>query len=126
MISSHNTNAITVVPTTETEKMLYDAVGQPLNPRLGAYYVPRAIDMPPTDVIYVQTDEPSRPFGAKSVAEIGSDSVAPAMASAIHDATGIWIRTLPYTPERVWQALQQRPQTDQVAAQGKRIWDRIP
>ena len=29
-----------------------------------------------------------------------------ALASAIHDATGVWIREIPYTPERVWQALQ--------------------
>lgn len=65
-----------------SEEMLYDAGGQPLNSRLGAYYVPRATDMPPTDVIFVQTNEPSGPFGAKSVAEIAIDGVAPALASA--------------------------------------------
>lgn len=94
-----------------SEEMLYKASGQPLNPRLGAYYVPRALDMPPTDVIFVQTDEPTGPFGAKSVAEIAIDGVAPALASAVHDATGVWIRTLPYTPERVWRALQQQELT---------------
>jgi len=56
------------------------------------------------DVIFVQTDEPTGPFGAKSVAEISIDGVAPAIASAIHDATGMWLRELPYTPERVRQA----------------------
>jgi putative selenate reductase molybdopterin-binding subunit len=45
-------------------------------------------------------------FGAKSVAEISTDGVAPAVASALHDATGVWMRELPYTPERVQQALQ--------------------
>jgi putative selenate reductase molybdopterin-binding subunit len=98
-----------------SEEMLYDREGQPLNPRLGPYYVPRATDMPPTDVIFVQTDEPTGPFGAKSVAEIAIDGVAPALASAVHDATGVWIRTLPYTPERVWQAIQQTPQWRHVA-----------
>jgi putative selenate reductase molybdopterin-binding subunit len=58
------------------------------------------------DVIFVQTDEPSGPFGAKSVAEISTDGVAPAAASAIHDATGVWMRELPYIPERVRQKLQ--------------------
>ena len=47
------------------------------------------------------------PFGAKSVAEICMDSVAPALASAVHDATGVWIRELPLTPERVWRALRE-------------------
>jgi putative selenate reductase molybdopterin-binding subunit len=89
--------------------MLYDAAGQPLNPRLGAYHIPRATDMPPTDVIFVQTDEPTGPLGAKSVAEIAIDGVAPALASAVHDATGVWIHTLPYTPETVWRALRRQP-----------------
>jgi putative selenate reductase molybdopterin-binding subunit len=88
------------------EDMLFDDEGHMLNPRFGAYPIPRADDMPPTDVIFVQTDEPSGPFGAKSVAEIAIDGVAPAMASALHDATGIWLRDLPCTPERVWRALR--------------------
>jgi putative selenate reductase molybdopterin-binding subunit len=92
-----------------SEEMLYDAAGQPLNPRLGAYHIPRATDMPPTDVIFVQTDEPTGPLGAKSVAEIAIDGVAPALASAVHDATGVWIHTLPYTPETVWRALRRQP-----------------
>ena len=54
------------------------------------------------------TDEPSGPFGAKSVAEIAIDGVAPAIVSAIHDATGIWIRELPATLERVWHAIRSR------------------
>jgi hypothetical protein len=42
--------------------------------------------------MFVQTDEPSGPFCAKSVADICIDGVAPAIASAIHNATGIWMR----------------------------------
>ena len=90
-----------------SEEMLYDAAGKPLNPRFGPYHFYKANEMPMMDVIFVQTDEPSGPFGAKSVSEIAIDGVAPALASAIHDATGVWIRTLPYTPERVWQALRE-------------------
>lgn len=88
-----------------SEDMLYSPEGQPLNPNLKTYRIPRATDMPVMDVIFVQTDEPSGPFGAKSVAEIAIDGVAPAMASAIHNATGIWMRDLPYTKEKVKQAL---------------------
>lgn len=90
-----------------TEEMLFDPDGQPLNPNLTKYRIPRAVEMPATDVIFVQTDEPSGPFGAKSVAEISIDGVAPAIASAIHDATGVWMRELPYTPERVKAALHE-------------------
>jgi putative selenate reductase molybdopterin-binding subunit len=91
---------------TLTEEMLFDKEGHQLNPNFGAYHIPRAQEMPLMDVIFVQTDEPSGPFGAKSVSEISTDGVAPAVASAVHDAVGIWLRELPYTPVRVRQALQ--------------------
>ncbi len=89
-----------------TEEMLFDQDGQPLNPSFGKYHIPRALQMPTADVVFVQTDEPSGPFGAKSVAEISIDGVAPAMASAIHNATHVWMRELPYTPERVIKNLK--------------------
>ncbi len=89
-----------------SEEMLYNKEGNLLNASLSDYHIPRAAGMPAMDVIFVQTEEPSGPFGAKSVAEISIDGVAPAMASAIHDATGVWVRELPYTPERVKQVLQ--------------------
>jgi putative selenate reductase molybdopterin-binding subunit len=88
------------------EDMLFDDQGRLVNARLGPYHIYKANEMPVMDVIFVQTDDPTGPFGAKSVAEIGIDGVAPAVASAIHDATGVWVRQLPYTPERVWQALR--------------------
>jgi putative selenate reductase molybdopterin-binding subunit len=91
-----------------SEEMLYDKEGNPTNPNLRDYHIPKAVETPLMDVIFVQTDEPSGPFGAKSVAEISIDGVAPAMASAINDATGVWMRELPYTPERIRQALQQQ------------------
>jgi putative selenate reductase molybdopterin-binding subunit len=87
------------------EDMLFDEEGRLLNDRFGAYHVLNASEMPEMDVIFVQTDEPSGPFGAKSVAEIAIDGVAPALVSAIHDAAGVWVRELPATPERVSRKL---------------------
>ncbi len=87
------------------EEMAYDEAGRIVNPRFDDYRLYRADEMPALEVIFVETDEPTGPFGAKAVAEIPKDGVAPALASAIHDATGVWIRELPYTPERVWRAL---------------------
>lgn len=92
------------------EEMRFDADGQPLNPSLGQYRIPRASRMPALDVIFVETDEASGPFGAKSVGEISIDGVPPALASAVHNAAGIWLRELPFTPERVRAALERMPQ----------------
>jgi putative selenate reductase molybdopterin-binding subunit len=94
---------------TLTEEMRFAKDGHQLNPNLGTYQIPRAQEMPAMDVIFVQTNEPTGPFGAKSVAEISIDGVAPAVASAIHDAIGIWLRELPYTPERVRKELKTNP-----------------
>jgi putative selenate reductase molybdopterin-binding subunit len=87
------------------EEMTYDAHGTPLATDLERYHIYRATEMPQLEVIFVETNEPSGPYGAKAVAEIPKDGVAPALASAIYDATGVRLRQLPFTPERVWQAL---------------------
>jgi len=55
----------------------------------------------------VQTMEKSGPFGAKAIAEIPKDGVAPAIRNAILNATGARIDEIPFTPERVWRALQE-------------------
>ena len=91
-----------------TEELVLDEDGRPLNGRLGPYWIFRADDMPPTEVFLVQTMEPSGPFGAKAVAEIPMDGVAPAVRNAILDATGVAINEIPFTPERVWRALQSK------------------
>jgi len=57
-------------------------------------------------VRFVQTFEPTHPFGVKAVAEIPLDGVAPAVANAVYAATGVQITVIPLTPERVWRALQ--------------------
>ncbi len=88
------------------EEMAYDAAGRMVNAAFGPYKIYRADEMPGLEIILVQTVEPSGPFGAKAVAEIPKDGVAPALASAIKHATGVRIRQIPFTPERVWHALQ--------------------
>jgi len=89
------------------EEMAYDSNGRMVNAALGPYKIYRADEMPELEVILVQTVEPSGPFGAKAVAEIPKDGVAPALANAVYNATGARIRQIPLTPERVWQALQE-------------------
>jgi putative selenate reductase molybdopterin-binding subunit len=87
------------------EEMRYDSKGTPQATRFGDYHIYRADEMPDLDVIFVETYEPTGPYGAKAVAEIPKDGVAPALTSAIYDAIGVHIREIPYTPERVWRAV---------------------
>ena len=88
------------------EEMVYDEGGRMLNPQFGPYKIYRADEMPRLEAILVQTMEPSGPFGAKAIAEIPKDGVAPAIRNAIANATGARIANIPFTPERVWNALQ--------------------
>ena len=88
------------------EEMAYDENGRMVNARFGPYKIYRADEMPRIDTFLVQTMEKSGPFGAKAIAEIPKDGVAPAIRNAIADATGARIDAIPFTPERVWQALQ--------------------
>ncbi|MBI4672907.1 MAG: molybdopterin-dependent oxidoreductase, partial [Chloroflexi bacterium] len=90
------------------EEMLYDELGQSVIRALGDYKIFAANEMPELQTIFVQTYEPSHPFGLKAVAEIPMDGVAPAVANAVHDACGVWLNEIPMTPERVWQALKKR------------------
>lgn len=87
------------------EEMIYDDKGRMLNAELGPYKIYAAHEMPELETILVQTYEPTGPFGAKAIAEIPKDGVAPALASAIFNATGVRIRDIPFTPEKVWKAL---------------------
>jgi putative selenate reductase molybdopterin-binding subunit len=88
------------------EEMVYDEDGRMINDSFGPYKIYRADEMPETVVYLVQTMEDSGPFGAKAVAEIPKDGVAPAVRNAILDATGVALSDLPFTPERVWSALR--------------------
>ena len=95
-----------------TEETLLDDLGRPLNARFGPYWIFRSDDTPTMEVFLVQTMEASGPFGAKSIAEIVIDAVAPAVRNAVLDATGVTIDSIPFTPERVWRALHPQPKAD--------------
>lgn len=91
---------------TLSEDTYYDKKGRVTNDRLKDYKMPAMNEIPPLDVIFIQTDEPTGPYGAKSVAEIAIDGVAPATVSAVHNATGIWYHELPLTQDRVLAGLK--------------------
>lgn len=88
------------------EEMRYDSNGVALEKDLDDYHIFRANEMPAMETIFVETFEPSHPFGVKAVAEIPMDGVAPAVGNAIQDACGAEVDQNPTTPERVWRAIQ--------------------
>ena len=93
--------------------MVYDGNGVPRERDFQAYHIPQAHEMPELTTIFVETFEPTHPFGVKAVAEIPMDGIAPAVANALYDASihihggsGVNIDQNPITPEKVWQALR--------------------
>ncbi|NDJ77663.1 MAG: molybdopterin-dependent oxidoreductase [Chloroflexi bacterium] len=95
------------------EEMVFDDAGRMLNPRFGPYWIYRADEMPEMGVIFIETHEPSGPFGAKAVAEIPLDGVGPALANAVYDAVGVRVADGPILPEKVWRAIQEQQKESQ-------------
>jgi len=88
------------------EEMVYDERGRAREKDFRDYHIFRSHEMPELSTIFVETFEPSHPFGVKAVAEIPLDGVAPAVGNAVFDAVGINIDENPITPEKVWRALR--------------------
>jgi putative selenate reductase molybdopterin-binding subunit len=88
------------------EEMIFDENGRCLTTGLADYGVPMIQELPRDfRARMVQTDDRYGPFGGKSVAEISVNGAAPALAIAIHDAIGMWMRDWPFTPDRILSAL---------------------
>ena len=92
------------------EHYIYDEKGRIRN--LGAidYRIPTSMDLP-LELISeaVENEDGPGPYGSKGMSEGALLCVAPAVGAAVRDATGVAIRDLPLTPERVWRALRDRP-----------------
>jgi CO/xanthine dehydrogenase Mo-binding subunit len=88
------------------EHLIHDEAGRIRN--LGAidYRIPTSLDLPlRMESAIVENEDGPGPYGAKGMSEGALLCVAPAVAAAVRDATGVVIRDLPLSPERVWRAL---------------------
>ena len=82
--------------------------GRTLNPNFVDYKMVLSTDTPQIEVIDIITDDPHGPYGAKEASEGAIVSAPPSVVSAIHDATGIWFKEQPVTPEKVVMALKEK------------------
>jgi 4-hydroxybenzoyl-CoA reductase subunit alpha len=90
------------------EDIVYDDKGNVLNPNLHDYLIMTIKDAPDIFSGIVDSYEPEGPYGAKEVGEGATLPVLAAVAHAIAQATGVWVRELPITPEKILKALQEK------------------
>jgi CO/xanthine dehydrogenase Mo-binding subunit len=88
------------------EEVKFDSRGRILNASLGEYRIPTALDMPNVDPVIVESNEPNGPYGAKEVGEGAIMPTIPAILNAIYDATGIRIKELPCSSERLFMKMK--------------------
>ncbi|HEX7541009.1 MAG TPA: xanthine dehydrogenase family protein molybdopterin-binding subunit [Anaerolineales bacterium] len=80
--------------------------GHILTDQLSTYLIPTVLDIPDVvESVIIEVAEPNGPFGARGLGELPFLPIAPAIAAAVHDATGVWFNEFPLTPERVLRGL---------------------
>ena len=80
--------------------------GQVLTSTLSTYLIPTSVDIPKEmKLIVMETPDPRGPWGARGLGEVMNMCLAPAVADAVHAATGIWFDEFPLVPERVLRGL---------------------
>ncbi len=81
---------------------VHPTLGKIASPNLSGYLLPSHADVPDIDALFLDQPDPvANPLGARGVGEIGIVGVAAAIANAVHHATGIRVRDLPITPDKL-------------------------
>jgi CO/xanthine dehydrogenase Mo-binding subunit len=80
--------------------------GYVLTDQFSTYLIPTILDIPDTvEPVIIEVPDPIGPWGARGLGELPFLPLAPAIAAAIHNATGVWFDDFPLTPERVLRGL---------------------
>jgi CO/xanthine dehydrogenase Mo-binding subunit len=88
-----------------TENLVVEE-GRIVNPRLSGYLIPGIGDIPVSvESVILEVPDPRGPWGARGLGEMPFIPLAPALAAALHDATGVWFDRIPLTPDRVLAGL---------------------
>lgn len=88
------------------EDVIYDDKGRLFNNSFMQYKIPSRLDVGKIRVEFDSSYEPTGPFGAKSIGEIVINTPPPAIAAAVYQASGVNIRTLPITAEKIYQGMK--------------------
>ncbi len=96
------------------EEMRYKKDNLLMNANFLDYKVPTSVDTPPIEAIIIESHDPEGPYGAKECGEGALSPVIPAVGNAIYDAVGIRLRKLPFTPERVLDALEAKARSSKL------------
>jgi CO/xanthine dehydrogenase Mo-binding subunit len=80
--------------------------GRMANAQMTNYIMPTSMDLPPIRVFFEETPYAYGPGGAKGLGELPMDGAAPAIANAVSHATGVDIRSIPITPESVFELME--------------------
>jgi len=88
------------------EDMIIDENGVCTTANLTDYGVPMISELPEDfKAVLIDINDEVGPYGAKSISEIATNGAAPAIAIAIHDAVGIWMRSWPFSAEKILREL---------------------
>ena len=90
-------------------------------PSLLDYRIPTSLDTPELESLIVESIDPEGPYGAKEAGEGPLHPSIPAIANAIHDAVGVRMDALPFSPPRVWRAIREAEEGRRTAAPTRRV-----
>lgn len=90
------------------EDVVYNSKGKNYTNSFMQYKIPSRLDVGTIRVEFESSYEPTGPFGAKSIGEIVINTPSPAIANAIQNATGVILRELPMTAEKVYRGMQEK------------------
>jgi 4-hydroxybenzoyl-CoA reductase subunit alpha len=110
------------------EQHIFKETGLHDAPSLLDYKIPTSLDTPELESLIVESVDPEGPYGAKEAGEGPLHPSIPAIANAVYDAVGVRMDRLPFTPPRVWKALQMRAEREKAGAMApwKRESSRTP
>lgn len=87
------------------ERIVIDDTGKIVNPQFRNYRIPAYADIPRSEIYFAETHDELGPLGAKGMGECPINPVAPALANALADATGVRFRALPFRPDLIFQPI---------------------
>jgi CO/xanthine dehydrogenase Mo-binding subunit len=93
--------------------------GKILNPNFTDYRMPTSQSIPKIHISLVETIDPNTPYGAKGAGEASMNPVAATIANAVYNATGVRIKDLPFTPEKMLKALKEKNRRQEESTNNK-------